>query len=104
MEPEGWISVRGYITDESAQPIEGAEVYAMQLEPEGYWDYATRTTDANGYFEFANLPAGCWMFSAQAPGYEYRYYMGGDEGGEEIWLERGNTTTLGDWTLYPLAP
>lgn len=104
MEPEGWISASGVITDESVQPIEGVEVYAMQMESDDYYDYAMTTTDANGYFEFVNLPAGWWMFSAQAPGYEYRYYHGGDEAGEEFWLERGKTITLGEWTLFALTP
>jgi len=104
MEPEGWISASGYLTDESLQPIEGVEVYAMLQESEGYWDYAMTTTDANGHFEFANLPAGWWMFFAGGNGYEYRYYHGGDEAGEEFWHTRGTTMTLGEWTLFPLAP
>ena len=105
MEPEGFVSVRGRITDSvSGNGIPGANVGAYIWEDEGYYDYTYTDADSEGYFEFVNLPAGQWEFYGTAPGYEDRFYGGEQDYGEEIYVQRGQPITLGEWTLQLSNP
>jgi len=60
-------TIRGTVTDEESKPVAGAEVRsAMQNS----WSPMAATTDKDGKFEFADVPAGpIWYFRIDAKGY-----------------------------------
>ena len=59
--------VRGEITDEWANPLEGVTVLA---EPTGFGSPKTTTTDEDGRYQFLGLTTGEWSFTATLDGYQ----------------------------------
>lgn len=105
LEPEGFVSVEGILTNANTSlGIPGATISAQLLEDGDFFDYTETPTGPDGEFSFVNLPAGQWQFRAWADGYNDRYYGGEDEYGKEVYVQRGQPTTLGEWTLQPLYP
>jgi protocatechuate 3,4-dioxygenase beta subunit len=65
-------SISGRVTDESGNPIEGAPVDAMLFE--GCCAFSVATTDSDGTYTIAGLPAGSYRLFASATGFASEYY------------------------------
>jgi uncharacterized secreted protein with C-terminal beta-propeller domain len=59
--------ISGYVRDTSLAVIAGATITAIN---EGSNDRHTATTNANGYYVFANLPVGKYTVTAEVPGFK----------------------------------
>jgi hypothetical protein len=65
-------SISGTVTDESGNPIEGASVDALLFE--GCCAFSVATTDFDGTYTIAGLPAGSYRLFASATGFASEYY------------------------------
>ena len=90
LNPLGWGTIAGYVTDAATgEPIQGALV-SVDYSPE-----LSATTDANGYYEIPNVPAGSHVVSVFANGYT--------KASANVTLAP-NETVVVNFSLEPLPP
>ena len=90
LQPAGYGTIKGYVVDASTgDPIQGA--YVVVDENPNF----TAVTDANGYYEIANIPAGTHVVEAFAQGYSRGY--------ANVTL-LPNETVWANFSLAPLPP